>query len=82
MPHDVMGFTGKLAIHPDQVEAINAAFSPTETEIARARSIVAAFAAAPGAGVVSLDGQMVDRPHLVQARRVPGGTLEVEKFPP
>jgi citrate lyase subunit beta/citryl-CoA lyase len=64
------GFTGKLAIHPDQIDAINTAFSPTETEIARARSIVAAFAASPGAGVVSLDGQMVDRPHLVQARRV------------
>jgi citrate lyase subunit beta/citryl-CoA lyase len=64
------GFTGKLAIHPDQIDAINTAFSPTEAEIARARSIVAAFAAAPGAGVVSLDGQMVDRPHLVQARRV------------
>ena len=64
------GFTGKLAIHPDQVDAINTAFSPTEAEVKRARSIVAAFAAAPGAGVVSLDGQMVDRPHLVQARRV------------
>jgi citrate lyase subunit beta / citryl-CoA lyase len=64
------GFTGKLAIHPDQVDAINTAFSPTEAEITRARSIVAAFAAAPGAGVVSLNGQMVDRPHLVQARRV------------
>ena len=64
------GFTGKLAIHPDQIEAINTAFSPTEAEIARARSVIAAFAAAPGAGVVSLDGQMVDRPHLVQARRV------------
>ena len=64
------GFTGKLAIHPDQIDAINTAFSPTEAEIARARSIVAAFAAAPGAGVVSLNGQMVDRPHLVQARRV------------
>jgi citrate lyase subunit beta / citryl-CoA lyase len=64
------GFTGKLAIHPDQIDAINTAFSPTEAEIARARSIVAAFAAAPGAGVVSLNGQMVDRPHLVQAQRV------------
>lgn len=64
------GFTGKLAIHPDQIEAINAAFLPTEAEILRARRIVAAFAAAPGAGVVSLDGQMVDRPHLVQAQRV------------
>ena len=64
------GFTGKLAIHPDQIDAINAAFMPTEAEIARARRIIAAFAAAPGAGVVNLDGQMVDRPHLVQAQRV------------
>jgi citrate lyase subunit beta/citryl-CoA lyase len=64
------GFTGKLAIHPDQVNAINEAFVPTEAEIARAQRVVAAFAAAPGAGVVSLDGQMVDRPHLVQAQRI------------
>jgi citrate lyase subunit beta/citryl-CoA lyase len=64
------GFTGKLAIHPDQVEAINTAFVPTEQELARAQQIIAAFAAAPGAGVVSLDGQMIDRPHLVQAQRI------------
>ncbi len=64
------GFTGKLAIHPDQVDAINTAFMPTDAEVAHARRIVAAFAAAPGAGVVSLDGQMVDRPHLIQAQRV------------
>jgi citrate lyase subunit beta/citryl-CoA lyase len=74
------GFTGKLAIHPDQIEAINTAFSPTEAEIARARSVIAAFAAAPGAGVVSLDGQMVDRPHLVQARRVLEA-LEIDETP-
>jgi citrate lyase subunit beta/citryl-CoA lyase len=64
------GFTGKLAIHPDQVETINAAFTPTEAEVTLARRIAAAFAAAPGAGVVSLDGQMVDRPHLIQAQRI------------
>ncbi len=64
------GFTGKLAIHPAQVELINTAFMPGLQEIERARRIVGAFAAAPGAGVVSLDGQMIDRPHLVQARRV------------
>jgi citrate lyase subunit beta/citryl-CoA lyase len=52
------------------VEAINKAFIPTEAEIARAQQIVAAFAAAPGAGVVSLDGLMIDRPHLVQAQRI------------
>lgn len=64
------GFSGKLAIHPDQVAPINAAFTPSEDERARARRIVAAFAAAGGAGVASLDGQMIDRPHLIQARRV------------
>jgi citrate lyase subunit beta/citryl-CoA lyase len=76
------GFTGKLAIHPDQIDAINTAFSPTEAEIARARSIVAAFAAAPGAGVVSLNGQMVDRPHLVRAQRVLEASGEPLRLPP
>jgi citrate lyase subunit beta/citryl-CoA lyase len=66
------GFTAKLAIHPDQVPIINTAFNPTADEIERARRIVAAFEAAPGAGVTSLDGQMLDRPHLVLARRVLG----------
>jgi len=63
------GFTGKLAIHPDQVPIINAAFSPSRDEIAHARAIVAAFAAEPEAGVLSIGGRMVDRPHLVQAQR-------------
>ena len=64
------GFSGKLAIHPDQIAAINAAFTPTEAERTHALRVVAAFAAAGGAGVASLDGQMIDRPHLIQARRV------------
>ncbi len=64
------GFSGKLAIHPDQLAAINAAFTPTAAEREHARRVVAAFAAAGGAGVASLDGQMIDRPHLVQAQRV------------
>ena len=64
------GFTGKLAIHPDQVDAINAAFVPSQAQLDQARRVIAAFAAAPGAGVVSLDGQMIDRPHLVQAQRM------------
>jgi citrate lyase subunit beta/citryl-CoA lyase len=64
------GFTGKLAIHPEQIAAINAAFTPTEAECEQAQRVVAAFAAAPGAGVASLDGQMIDRPHLVQAQRI------------
>ena len=64
------GFTGKLAIHPDQVAVINAAFTPSADEVAEARDIVAAFEAQPDAGVLSVAGKMVDRPHLVQARRV------------
>ena len=64
------GFTGKLAIHPAQVGPINAAFTPSADEVAHAQAIVDAFAADPSAGVLSVDGKMVDRPHLVQAERV------------
>ena len=64
------GFTGKLAIHPAQVAAINAAFTPCAEDVAVASAIVAAFDAAPEAGVLSVDGKMVDRPHLIQARGV------------
>ena len=64
------GFTGKIAIHPDQVPVINAAFSPTEEELAHARAVIKAFAAAPEAGTLSLDGKMLDRPHLTQAERI------------
>ena len=64
------GFTGKLAIHPDQVGPINAAFTPSADQLAHARAIVAAFAADPAAGVLSVDGRMVDRPHLIQAQGV------------
>jgi citrate lyase subunit beta/citryl-CoA lyase len=61
------GFTGMMAIHPAQIETINAGFTPTSEEIARARAIVEAFANNPGAGALKLDGKMIDRPHLVQA---------------
>lgn len=63
------GFTGKLAIHPAQVPVINAAFTPSEAELAEARRIVAAFADNPDAGTIGLDGRMIDRPHLLQAQR-------------
>lgn len=63
------GFTGMMAIHPAQVPVINDAFTPSGAEIAHARAVVAAFEANPGAGALSLDGKMIDRPHLVQARR-------------
>ncbi|MBB3978518.1 citrate lyase subunit beta/citryl-CoA lyase [Rhizobium azooxidifex] len=64
------GFVGKMAIHPAQVAIINAAFAPTADEIARARAVVAAFAGNPGAGVVGVDGEMLDRPHLLRAERL------------
>ena len=64
------GFTGKLAIHPDQVGPINAAFTPSPEDIAHATAIIDAFAAAPDAGVLSIAGKMVDRPHLMQARAI------------
>jgi citrate lyase subunit beta/citryl-CoA lyase len=62
------GFTGMLAIHPAQVPVINAAFTPDARQIADAEAVIAAFAATPGAGVVALDGRMLDAPHLKQAQ--------------
>ena len=62
------GFTGKLAIHPDQIAPINAAFTPSADDIALAEEIIAAFAADPSAGVLSINGRMVDRPHFTQAQ--------------
>jgi citrate lyase subunit beta/citryl-CoA lyase len=64
------GFTGKLAIHPEQVAPINEAFIPGPAEVDWAQRIVTAFAESPAAGVMSLDGKMIDKPHLLQARRV------------
>jgi citrate lyase subunit beta / citryl-CoA lyase len=64
------GFTGKLAIHPAQVPAINAAFTPSDAEIAEARAIIEAFAAEGGAGAIAIGGRMYDKPHLEKARRV------------
>ncbi|MGN3975165.1 HpcH/HpaI aldolase/citrate lyase family protein [Tsuneonella sp. SYSU-LHT278] len=63
------GFSGRLAIHPAQVGPINAGFTPSEDEVAFARRVVAAFEAEPGAGVVGLDGKMLDIPHLKAAQR-------------
>ena len=63
------GFVGRLAIHPDQVATINRAYAPSEAEIAHARKIVAAFEGNPGAGALSVDGKMVDLPHLKAARK-------------
>jgi citrate lyase subunit beta/citryl-CoA lyase len=64
------GFTGKLAIHPAQVPVINEAFTPSAEAVAQAQAIVDAFAAAGHPGVVGIDGQMYDRPHLRRAERL------------
>jgi citrate lyase subunit beta/citryl-CoA lyase len=63
------GFVAKMAIHPAQAPIINAAFTPTPEAIARAQAIVSAFAANPGAGVIGLNGEMLDLPHLRRAER-------------
>ena len=64
------GFDGKSLIHPSQIAGANAAFSPSDAEIARARAIVAAFAPpdAEGQGAIRVDGAMVERLHLEQAQ--------------
>lgn len=64
------GFRGMLAIHPAQIEPINTAFTPSQDELEHARAVVQAFADNPGAGVVALDGNMLDRPHLALAERL------------
>lgn len=66
------GFVAKMAIHPDQVAIINEVFSPQPQEIEKARAIVDAFKANPDAGVLSIAGAMVDRPHLRKAERLLG----------
>ncbi|MGL4634823.1 MAG: HpcH/HpaI aldolase/citrate lyase family protein [Beijerinckiaceae bacterium] len=64
------GFTGKMAIHPAQVPVINAVFTPSPKAVERAKQIIALFAANPEAGVIGLDGEMLDRPHIRRAERV------------
>lgn len=64
------GFRGMMAIHPAQVDVINAAFTPTEEEIAQAQEIVDIFAANPGVGAIGWKGGMLDRPYLARAERL------------
>src|SRR5262249_8347187 len=66
------GFAGKMAIHPDQLAAINEVFSTSPEEREWAERGIAAFAAHPYAGTLALDGKMIDRPHLVLAHRLLG----------
>ncbi|RDI61004.1 HpcH/HpaI aldolase/citrate lyase family protein [Microvirga subterranea] len=64
------GFVAKMAIHPAQVPVINEAFTPSEEALARARAVIDAFQANPGAGVVGVGGEMLDRPHFLRAERL------------
>ncbi len=64
------GFTGKMAIHPAQVPIINEVFRPSQAAVAHAQAVVNAFRAAGNPGVVALEGQMYDRPHLLRAERL------------
>jgi citrate lyase subunit beta/citryl-CoA lyase len=64
------GFTGMLAIHPAQIAVINQAFTPSAAETEWAKRVVDAFAANPGAGVLKIDGQMLDAPHLARAKNI------------
>lgn len=64
------GFSAKAAIHPDQIAVINEAFTPTAADVESARRVIEAFDASPGAGVVAVDGKMLDRPHYRTAQRV------------
>jgi citrate lyase subunit beta/citryl-CoA lyase len=64
------GFVAKMAIHPAQVPVINEAFTPSQEAIGKAQAVIEAFTASPGAGVVGVNGEMLDRPHLLRAERL------------
>jgi citrate lyase subunit beta/citryl-CoA lyase len=74
--HD--GFSGKMAIHPAQVEIINEVFTPNAEALAKARAIVAAFEAQPSKGTVAIEGVMYDRPHLARAKRLLARSKDAE----
>ena len=67
-----MGYTGKMTIHPDQIDLVNIAFSPSEEEIDKATRLVQAFVAAEKEGLMAItfEGQMVDVPHLNRAKKL------------
>ena len=73
------GFSGMFAIHPAQIDVINDAFRIRDEEIERAQRIVDLFTANPGTGALGLDGEMIDRPHLIQAQRILELAAEIEE---
>jgi citrate lyase subunit beta/citryl-CoA lyase len=76
------GFVAKMAIHPAQVAIINEVFTPSPQALERAGKIVAAFTAAPEAGVIAIAGEMFDRPHLLRARRLIAAAARIRPGPP
>ena len=72
------GFVGKIAIHPNQSEIINAAFTPSDDEVAHAQRVVDVFEKNPGLGTVGLDGKMLDMPHLKQARNTLAMAVQIK----
>ncbi|BCG04899.1 CoA ester lyase (plasmid) [Paraburkholderia sp. PGU19] len=66
------GFTGKLAVHPNQIDVINQAFTPSDEEVAWSRRVVDVFASNPDLGTIGLDGKMLDMPHLKRAQQILG----------
>lgn len=77
-----LGFTGKISIHPDQIDVINAAFTPTSEQVAEAVALIEAFdhAQAEGRMAFTFNGQMVDAPHLTRARAVVDRARQIEEY--
>jgi citrate lyase subunit beta/citryl-CoA lyase len=75
-----LGYTGKITIHPTQIDIVNAAFTPTADEVDEAQRLVAAFAEAQADGrmAISFEGKMVDVPHLTRARKTLARARQIE----
>ncbi len=77
-----MGYTGKITIHPSQIDIVNAAFSPTQDEVDEAHRLIAAFAEAEAQGLmaISFEGKMVDVPHLRRAEKTLARAAEIKRL--
>ena len=76
-----MGYTGKITIHPSQIDIVNTAFTPTDAEIDESQRLIAAFAEAQADGRMAMrfEGKMVDVPHLTRARKLVARAEEIRK---
>ena len=75
-----MGFTGKITIHPNQIDIVNEAFSPDPATVDEARRLVEAFAEAEKEGLMAInfEGKMVDVPHLTRARKTLAKAAQID----